>query len=91
LPAGFVAWEDGTPAGFAALKSESLPTHKHLAPWAAAGLVLQSHRGRGIGQHLLRALVKHARDLGFDHVYCGTATAITLLRRGKRRPGPAFT
>ncbi|HET8747403.1 MAG TPA: GNAT family N-acetyltransferase [Ramlibacter sp.] len=81
LPVGLVAFEDTNPVGVAALKSESLPTHKHLTPWAAAGLVLPSHRGRGIGHQLLGAVVKHARHLGFERVYCGTATAVTLLRR----------
>lgn len=81
LPVGFVAFEGGEPVGFAALKAESLRTHRHLGPWAAAGLVLPPHRGKGIGGHLLAALVRHAGVLGFERVYCGTATAANLLRR----------
>jgi GNAT superfamily N-acetyltransferase len=81
LPVGLVAFEDNTPIGVAALKSESLPTRRHLRPWAAAGLVVPSHRRRGVGACILQALVHHAHCLGFGRVYCGTATAVTLLRR----------
>lgn len=81
LPVGFIALENSAPVGVMALKAESLPTHRHLCPWAAAGLVLASHRGRGIGARLLGALVQHASALGYPRVYCGTATAVSLLRR----------
>ena len=81
LPVGFIAFDENSPVGVAALKPESLPTHRHLCPWAAAGLVLPSHRGRGIGAELLGVLVQHAGTLGYQRVYCGTATATSLLRR----------
>lgn len=81
LPVGLVAFDDDTPIGVAALKAESLPTHRHLKPWAAAGLVRPSHRGRGVGACMLQALVRRAHCLGFGRIYCGTATAVTLLRR----------
>lgn len=81
LPIGLIAFDENDPVGVAALKPESLPTHRHLCPWAAAGLVLPSHRGRGIGAQLLGALVRQAAALGYSRVYCGTATAVSLLRR----------
>ncbi len=81
LPVGFIALESNAPVGVMALKAESLPTYRHLCPWAAAGLVLASHRGRGIGAQLLGALVQQASALGYLRVYCGTATAVSLLRR----------
>lgn len=81
LPVGFIALEKNVPVGVMALKAESLATHRHLCPWVAAGLVLPSHRGRGIGAQLLGALVRKARALGYPRVYCGTATAVSLLRR----------
>ena len=81
LPVGFVAFSDGTPVGAGALKAESIPTHNHLSPWAAAGFVLPECRGRGIGAALLAALVAHARSLGYNHVFCGTSTAESLLQR----------
>ena len=80
-PIGFIAFEQHVPVGVMALKAESLPTHRHLSPWAAAGLVLPSHRGRGIGAQLLDALVRKAGTLGYPSLYCGTATAVSLLRR----------
>lgn len=81
LPVGLVVFEDGVPVGAGALKAESLPTHTHLSPWAAAGYVLPACRGRGIGAELLRALVAKAAELGYGHVYCGTGTAESLLSR----------
>lgn len=81
LPVGFIALEKSGPVGVMALKAESLPTHRYLCPWAAAGLVLPSHRGRGIGAQLLGVLVQQASALGYPRVYCGTATAVSLLCR----------
>lgn len=81
LPVGLVAFENRAPVGVAALKPESLPTHRHLTPWAAAGFVLSSHRGKGIGALLLAALVRHAHALRYERIYCATATATGLLRR----------
>lgn len=81
LPIGFVAFSNGAPVGAAALKAESIPSHKHLSPWAAAGYVVPERRGQGIGAVLLHVMAAHARDLGYLHVYCGTSTAETLLLR----------
>jgi GNAT superfamily N-acetyltransferase len=81
LPLGLVAFENRAPVGVAALKPESVPTHRHLTPLAAAGFVLPSHRGRGIGALLLAALVRQAHALRYEHIYCATSTAIGLLRR----------
>lgn len=81
LPVGLVAFRDGVPVGFGALKQESIASHQHLSPWAAAGFVLPAHRRHGIGAALLRALVRHGADLGFGRIYCATATAASLLER----------
>ena len=81
LPVGLIAFEENAPVGVCALKAESLPTHRHLTPWAAAGLVLPSHRDRGVGSRMLEALERHAHYLGYERIYCGTATAVALLRR----------
>jgi GNAT superfamily N-acetyltransferase len=81
LPIGIVVFADGIPVGFGALKAESIPSHAHLSPWAAAGFVLPSFRGKGIGATLLQALVAQARTVGFQVVYCGTSTAASLLTR----------
>lgn len=81
LPIGFVAFSEGNAVGAGALKSESIPTHTHLTPWAAAGYVVPAYRGRGIGAAMLAAMVSHAQELGFPRIYCGTSTAEPLLRR----------
>lgn len=81
LPLGLLVWEDGEPVGVAALKAQSLPSHTHLGPWAAAGLVRPARRGRGLGAALLRALTHQAAALGHPWLYCGTSTAATLLQR----------
>ncbi len=81
LPVGVVAFRDGVLCGIAALKADSIASHRHLAPWAAAGLVKASERGQGIGAQLLAALEQEARNLGFDQIYCGTSTAESLLTR----------
>ena len=86
LPLGVIAFSDGAPCGAAALKAESIPSHAHLGPWAAAGFVVPRLRGQGIGARLLSALEAEARVLGYSSIYCGTATANSLLERAQWRP-----
>jgi GNAT superfamily N-acetyltransferase len=81
LPVGIVAFQDGRLCGIGALKADSIASHAHLSPWAAAGLVDPSMRGKGIGARLLAALEQEGRTLGFDCIYCGTSTASSLLER----------
>jgi GNAT superfamily N-acetyltransferase len=81
LPVGMVIFENQVHVGAGALKTQSIPSHTHLGPWAAAGYVLPSCRGRGLGLCLLQALVAKAQELGFERVYCGTSTAERLLAR----------
>lgn len=81
LPVGVVAFQEKELCGVAALKAESIASHRHLSPWAAAGLVKSSKRGEGIGAQLLQALEQQAQRLGFDFIYCGTATSESLLQR----------
>jgi GNAT superfamily N-acetyltransferase len=82
LPVGVVALGSrGEPVGVAALKRDSIPSHAHLTPWAAAGYVVAPWRRRGIGAAMLSALANEAARLGFASVYCATATAASLLRR----------
>jgi GNAT superfamily N-acetyltransferase len=83
LPVGLVAFSGGQVCGVAALKRDSLGTHTHLSPWAAAGLVAPSFRRKGIGSRLVRALEGVATDLGYSMIYCGTSTAVGLLTRNE--------
>ncbi|MBN9460551.1 MAG: GNAT family N-acetyltransferase [Burkholderiales bacterium] len=85
LPFGVVALRRSEVCGVAALKAESIPSHRHLTPWAAAGVVKVSLRGQGIGAALLAALEEQARDRGYRAIHCATSTAESLLqRRGYR-------
>jgi len=81
LPVGFVALQQGTPLGVAALNCESIASHRHLTPWAAAGFVQPGMRGRGIGARLLAAVEDEARARNCPAVYCATASAVRLLER----------
>jgi GNAT superfamily N-acetyltransferase len=81
LPVGVLALSDEQVCGVAALKAESIASHPHLSPWAAAGLVKSAMRGQGIGLQLLLALEEQARLLKFKRIYCATSTADTLLER----------
>lgn len=81
LPVGVVALRNGIVCGAAALKAESIESHKHLSPWAAAGFVDPALRGQGIGLQLLHALEVQAQALNFRRIYCGTSSAGTLLQR----------
>jgi len=81
LPVALVAFCEGQLCGIAALKPESISTHKHLYPWVAAGFVVPRFRRRGIGANLVSALEDVARELGYSTIYCGTSTATVLLKR----------
>lgn len=81
LPLAVVALAGEEPVGIAALKAESVASHRHLAPWAAAGWVRPDRRRAGLGAQLLAALEAQAAALGFEAIYCGTGTADTLLAR----------
>jgi GNAT superfamily N-acetyltransferase len=85
LPVGVVAFLNDDLCGIAALKSESIKTHSHLSPWAAATMVHRDRRGRGIGTELIRAVEEEAKRRGYMYIYCGTSTATHLLeKRGWR-------
>jgi GNAT superfamily N-acetyltransferase len=81
LPIGIVALRGAELVGIAALKAESIASHRHLRPWAAAGLVTPSSRRQGVGALLLAALEDEAARLGFRRIYCGTSRAESLLLR----------
>ena len=81
LPIGVVGFSNGALVGIAVLKDESVSSRRDLRPWAAAGLIHPVYRRRGFGAKLIAALEDVARDAGFGRIYCGTATAATLLER----------
>lgn len=85
LPIGVVAYLNGELCGIMALKAQSIATHAHLGPWAAAGLVAARHRRKGIGAQLLVEVEGIAKCLGHSRIYSGTSTAASLLERSNWR------
>jgi GNAT superfamily N-acetyltransferase len=81
LPVAVVAFLGTEPCGVAALKADSISTHKHLTPWIGGGMVAPQFRRLGIGARLVSVLEDVARDLGFTTIYSGTSTANSLLIR----------
>jgi GNAT superfamily N-acetyltransferase len=81
LPICVVAYLGERLCGIAALTPDSIRTHRHLGPWAAAGLVPPEFRRRGIGTRLIRALEAMAKERGYPAIYAGTSTATGLLER----------
>ena len=81
LPVGLVAFLGSEPCGVAALKADSISSHKHLTPWIGGGMVAPQFRRHGIGARLVSALEDVARNLGFTTAYAGTSTANSLLIR----------
>jgi len=85
LPIAVVAILDGEIVGTAALKAESVSTHKHLTPWLAALLVGSAFRRRGIAERLIAAIENKAQGLGFQSLYVGigegSGTPASALRK----------
>lgn len=81
LPLGLVAWRDGQPVGFAALKVQAFLGRPEGQPWAGAAVVPPDLRRQGIGLALVQALHQRALAMGHPTVLCATATAVTLLQR----------
>lgn len=87
LPITVVAFLDDEVVGTAALKMESVSTHKHLTPWLGALLVKPEYRRRGIAELLIKEIENKAKDFGFHIIYVGTGKGSgtpqsALLKRG---------
>ena len=78
---GVIAFWGSELCGIAVLKAESITSHSHFCPCAAATLVRPDYRGRGVGTQLLCAVEELAKALGYGRIYCGTNTATQLLER----------
>ena len=72
IPLCFVALELGEPVGTINLIDNDDPSRTHLHPWLAALVVIESHRGQGIGAALVARLLDAAARLGYGEVYLGT-------------------
>lgn len=80
LPCRLVAFEDDQLAGTIILREQN-----HVAPEyqpeLGGLLVVESHRGHGIGTELVRAGMKLASDLEYETVYATTVSAVGILER----------
>jgi GNAT superfamily N-acetyltransferase len=90
LPIALVAISDGEVCGTAALKVESVSTHKHLTPWLAALLVLPEFRRIGFAERLIAAVEDKAKQLGFRYVYVGTGEGSGTPESALRKRGWKF-
>lgn len=90
LPITLIAVYEGEVCGTAALKVESVSTHKHLTPWLAALLVSPAFRRRGIGEQLIAAIEEKARQLGYKHIYVGTGEGSGTPESSLRKRGWEF-
>lgn len=75
LPISFIAYQNEAPVGTVALLTESITTHRHLAPWLGALHVHPAFRHQGAGSKLVRAAVERARALGYERLYAGVGKA----------------
>ena len=73
LPVVLVAMDDDEFLGTASLiVDDELPGATEPGPWLAAVYVVESHRNRGVGSSLVRAMTARAVDLGCTPVYLYT-------------------
>ena len=72
VPLALVALHEGEPIGAINLVDNDDEDHTEWHPWLAGMVVAEPWRGRGVGSALVRALLGHARRLGFERVYFGT-------------------
>ena len=87
LPIALVAILGGEVIGTAALKTESVSTHKHLTPWLAALLVSPEFRRRGVAERLIATIENKAQELGFHAIYVGTGEGSGTPESSLRKRG----
>jgi len=73
LPAVLVAMDGGTFLGSVNLLASEMTTRPTLSPWMAQLFVVDSERGRGVGNALVSASIDHAGKLGFRRTYLYTS------------------
>ena len=81
LPVRLLAFADGDLAGTVTLRDQALQALPEYHPGLGGLLVLERHRGRGIGTKLVRAGMNLAREQGYERVYATTVTASGILER----------
>ena len=82
IPLSFVALALGEPVGTINLIDNDDEARTHLHPWLAALVVLEPHRGQGIGTALVERLLDAAARLGYSELYLGTDAPAFYARFG---------
>lgn len=72
LPLCLVAMDGDAPAGVVNLIDHDDPNPRVGRPWLAGLVVAPAWRGRGLGSHLVRAVLDDARRLGERQVFLGS-------------------
>lgn len=73
LPVVLVAMDGDEFLGTASLiADDELPDAKEPGPWLAAVYVVETHRHRGVGSSVVRAMMKRAADEGFTPLFLYT-------------------
>ena len=81
LPVRLVAFADGELAGTITLRERAISILPEYQPGLGGLLVVERHRGRGIGTRLVRAGMDLAWGQGHERVYATTVTAQGILER----------
>ncbi|MGA2999789.1 GNAT family N-acetyltransferase [Bradyrhizobium sp.] len=79
FPATLVAVLDGEAVGSVSLHETEAEDRPAYRPYLGALFVKPGHRGRGLGQTLVRAVEAHAGDLGHTTIYLNAADATAGL------------
>lgn len=81
LPMAWVAHDNGTVLGTAALRIADLPGHDHLTPWLSGVFVLPAYQRRGVGTALSRHVESCALQMGHSRLYLFTLDQQALYER----------
>jgi len=81
LPVRLVAFVDGTLAGTVVLRERAMAVLAAYTPGLGGLFVTAAQRDQGVGTELVRACMDTAGNLGYVHLYAGTANAGGLLAR----------
>jgi predicted N-acetyltransferase YhbS len=79
FPATFVAVLDGEAVGSVSLHETEAEDRPRYRPYLGALFVKPGHRGRGLGQVLVRAVEAHAGNLDHTTIYLNAADATAGL------------
>lgn len=81
IPIRLVAFKSNELAGTIVLRAHAIEILPELQPGLGGLLVVESHRGQGIGTELIRSGMKLAVDQGYETIYATTVVAAGILER----------